>query len=48
MRIEAGPFYDANEIKQTIASSVRKDPLYLAEPDGRKEPRISTIEDLEL
>jgi hypothetical protein len=48
VRIEAGPFYDTNEIKQTIASSVRKDPLYLPEPDGRKEPRISIIEDLEL
>jgi len=48
VRIEAGPFYDAMEIKQTITSAVRKEPLYLAESDGRKEPRIPSIEDLEL
>ncbi|HYE34397.1 DUF2726 domain-containing protein [Methylocaldum sp.] len=48
VRIEAGPLYDAMEIKQTVASAVRKEPLYLIESDGRKEPRISSIEDLEL
>jgi hypothetical protein len=47
VRIEAGPFYDAAEIKQTIASAVRKEPLYLVESDGRREPRISSIEDIE-
>lgn len=47
VRIEAGPFYDSEEIKQTIASVVRKDPLYLVESDGRREPRISSIEDIE-
>ncbi|WP_133718992.1 DUF2726 domain-containing protein [Methylocaldum gracile] len=47
VRIEAGPFYDAMEIKQSIASAVRKEPLYLVESDGRKEPRISSIEDIE-
>jgi hypothetical protein len=48
VRIEAGPLYDAAEIKQAIALAVRKEPLFLMESDGRKEPRISSIEDLEL
>ncbi|MGX2040515.1 DUF2726 domain-containing protein [Methylocaldum sp. MU1018] len=48
VRIEAGPLYDAAEIKQAVASAVRKEPLYLIESDGRKEPRISGLENLEL
>jgi len=48
VRIEAGPLYDAAEIKDAIASAARKEPLFLTESDGRKEPRISSIEDLEL
>ncbi len=45
---EAGPLYDANEIKEAIAQAVRKEPLYLTESDGRKEPRISRLDNLEL
>jgi hypothetical protein len=45
---EAGPWYDANEIKEAVAQAVRKEPLYLTESDGRKEPRISRLDNLEL
>jgi hypothetical protein len=45
---EAGPLYDANEIRELIAAAVHKEPLYFAESDGRKEPRISGLENFEL
>jgi hypothetical protein len=45
---EAGPWYDANEVKDAIAQAVRKEPLYLTESDGRKEPRISRLDNLEI
>ena len=45
---ESDSRYDASEIQSAIASAVRKEPLYLAEVDGRKEPRISGLENFEL
>lgn len=45
---EVGPLYDAHEISAAIAEAVRKEPLYLTESDGRKEPRISRLDNLEL
>jgi hypothetical protein len=48
VRFEAGPLHDPQEIREAIAASVRKDLLYLAEPDGRKEPSFSNLENLDL
>jgi hypothetical protein len=48
LAFEAGPWYDAGEIKDAIAQAVRKEPLYLTEADGRKEPRISRLDNLDL
>ena len=47
-RLEAGPFYDHADIRQAIAEAVRKEPLFITESDGRKEPSISSLEKLEL
>lgn len=46
--IESGPMYDANEIKDAIAAAVLKEPLYVVEAGGRREPRISGLENLEI
>jgi hypothetical protein len=46
--IEAGPLYDAHEIKEAIAAAVLKEPLYVVEAGGRREPRISGLENLEI
>ncbi|BBL76127.1 DUF2726 domain-containing protein [Methylomagnum ishizawai] len=45
---EAGPLYDEHDIRETIAQAVRKEPLYVTESTGRKEPRISRLDNLEL
>ena len=45
---EVGPWYAPHEIKEAIAQAVRKDPIYLTESDGRKEPRISRLDNLDL
>ncbi|SMF96266.1 Protein of unknown function [Methylomagnum ishizawai] len=45
---EAGPVYDEHEIRETIAQAVRKEPLYVTESTGRKEPRISCLDNLDL
>lgn len=45
---DVGPMYDANEIREAIAAALRKEPLYVTESDGRKEPRFSGLENLEL
>lgn len=48
VHFEAGPLYDAHEIREAIAAAVRKEPLYVIESDGRREPRFSGLENLEL
>lgn len=42
------PMYDAHEIAEAIAQTVRQEPVYLTESGGRKEPRISRLDNLEL
>lgn len=46
--IESAPLYDAHEIKEAIAAAVLKEPLYVVESGGRREPRISGLENLEI
>jgi hypothetical protein len=46
LRIEAGPFYDRNDLRQAVADAVRKEPLFITEGDGRKEPTLATLEKL--
>lgn len=48
VRLEAGPFYDHHDIRQAVAEAVRKEPLFISEADGRKEPTIAEMEKLEL
>jgi len=38
--------YDAGEIAKKIDTAMSKEPLVLVETDGRREPSISSIEDL--
>lgn len=45
---EAGPLYDPHEIREAIAAAVRKEPLYVTEAGGRKEPRFSGLDNLKL
>jgi hypothetical protein len=48
VRFEANPLYDAREIREAVAAAVRKEPLYVTESDGRKEPRFSGFENLDI
>ena len=48
LRLEASPFYDRNDIRLAVAEAVRKEPLFISEPDGRKEPTIAELERLDL
>jgi len=40
--------YSADEIRDKLQAAMSREPLYLIETDGRKEPRISGIENLKL
>ena len=40
--------YSPQEIREKLNAAMSKEPLYLMETNGRKEPRISGIEDLKL
>jgi len=44
VRLEAGPFYDTVDIREAIAEAVKKEPLFIMEPDGRREPRITDLD----
>ncbi len=48
VRLEAGPFYDHHDIRLAVLEAVRKDPLFISETGGRKEPTIAELEKLEL
>jgi hypothetical protein len=48
LRMEASPFYDRQDIRQAIAEAVRKEPLFISETHGRKEPTIAELEKLDL
>ena len=47
-RLEAGPFYDLEDIHQAVAEAVRREPLFVTESDGRREPTIDRLERLDL
>ena len=38
--------YSVDEIRDKLQAAMSKEPLFLVEPDGRREPHISSIEDL--
>jgi hypothetical protein len=38
--------YSIGEIREKLKGALRKEPFFLTETDGRKEPRISNIEDM--
>lgn len=47
VRIIASPYYEVGEIQQKIMDEVRREPVFVAEPDGRKEPRISSLDHID-
>lgn len=47
-RLEAGPFYDMEDIRQSVAEAVRREPLFVTESDGRREPTIDRLERLDI
>jgi Protein of unknown function (DUF2726) len=47
IQLEAGPFYDRLDIQEAIAEAVRREPLFITETDGRKEPKITTLDRLD-
>jgi hypothetical protein len=48
IKFETEPLYDPATIRQTIIAAIHKEPMYLIETDGRKEPRFSNLENLDL
>lgn len=42
------PMYDAQELAAAIAEAVRQEPVYVTESTGRKEPRISGLDNLDI
>jgi hypothetical protein len=47
IQLEAGPFYDRLDIREAIAEAVRREPLFITESDGRKEPKITSLDRLD-
>ena len=48
LKLEASPFYDRQDLRQAVAAATRREPLFITEADGRKEPTIAELEKLEL
>jgi hypothetical protein len=48
LKLEASPFYDRHDLRQAVAEATRREPLFISETDGRKEPTIAELEKLEL
>ena len=48
IRMEAGPFYDNEDIRQAVTESVRREPLFITESDGRREPTLDRLERLDI
>jgi hypothetical protein len=48
VRIATSPFYEITEIREKVLGVMREEPFSLPQLDGRKEPRISSIEGLDL
>ncbi len=47
IQMEAGPYYDRVDIREAVAEAVRREPLFIIESDGRKEPKITTLDRLD-
>jgi hypothetical protein len=48
IRIESGPFYDLEDIRQAVSEAVRREPLFITESDGRREPTLDRLERLDI
>lgn len=48
IRMESSPFYDEVDIRQAITLATRREPLFVSELDGRREPSLNTLEDLDV
>ncbi|MFO1417749.1 MAG: DUF2726 domain-containing protein [Methylotetracoccus sp.] len=48
VRIPASPFYEVAEIREAVRDAIRDEPFLAPPIDGRKEPRFSSIEGLDL
>lgn len=48
IRMESSPFYDEVDIRHAITLATRREPLFVSELDGRREPSLSTMEDLDV
>jgi hypothetical protein len=46
LRFQPEVDYSAGEVRETLRKAMVKEPFYLAETDGRKEPRISNLDDM--
>lgn len=46
VRFDIKADYQVPEIREKLLSALRKEPFFMIETDGRKEPRISNIEDM--
>lgn len=48
VRISASPFYEVAEIREAVLDAIRDEPFLAPPIDGRKEPRFSSIDGLDL
>lgn len=47
IRMETSPFYDESDIRLALSEATRREPLFISESDGRREPSLDTMEDLD-
>jgi hypothetical protein len=46
--VKASPFYEVAEVRETVLGALRDEPFLLPQLDGRREPRFSSIDHLDL
>lgn len=48
IRIESGPYYDLVDLREAVAEAIRREPLFFSDADGRREPSLEAMENLDL
>ena len=46
VRFPIKAYYSAEAIREKLHTAMVKEPFFLVETDGRKEPRISSLDDM--
>lgn len=48
IRIEWGPYYDLGDLRESVAEAIRREPLFFSDQDGRREPSLEALENIDL